>query len=58
MGSFREVISINVLFVICEWCDFKYSRIVDKIINMTNEEIKLRNITIEDKLKEMEENLD
>ena len=43
---------------LCEWCDFKYSRIVDKIINMANEEIRLRNITIEDKLKEMEENLE
>ena len=43
---------------LCEWYDFKYSRIVDKIMNMTNEEIKLRNISIEDKLKEIEENLD
>ena len=43
---------------LCEQCDFKYSRILDKIINMTHEEIKLRNISIEDKLKEIEENLD
>ena len=43
---------------LCEWCDFKYSRIVDKIINMINEEIKLRNITIEAKLKEMKETLE
>ena len=43
---------------ICEWCDLKYAIKVARIMNMINEELKQRNIELEDKINEMTKRLE
>ena len=43
---------------LCMWCDIDYAIKVNEIIDMYNEELHLRNITLEDKMKEMNNELE
>ena len=43
---------------LCEWCDLKYAITISKMIILTNKELHLRNITLEEKVKEMNNNLE
>ena len=48
----------KLLNELCTWCDIDYAIKVNEIIDMYNEELHLRNITLEDKMKEMNDNLE
>ena len=43
---------------LCMWCNLRYAVIVNEIMDMMNEELHLRNITLENKMKEMNINIE
>ena len=40
------------------WCDIDYAILINEIVDVINEEVKLRNITLEEKISEMKETVE
>lgn len=43
----------DLVNALCMWCDIKYWIKVNRVMNLINEEIRLKNITLNDKISEM-----
>lgn len=47
----------SLINYVCEWCNYEYAVKVSKIMRTINEELHIKNITLDQKINELEENL-